>query len=315
MNWKKGLLLLISLAVLVWVIQFSNPAEVWARVRGIPKYYLVLFAMPTLISGSLRVFRWRDLVGPVKRLSWREAMPYQIAGLAMSNMTPARVGEAGKVLLLKKYLGLRVSATIHSVIWERLFDMIVLLAISMPFLGLLLGQLEPRLMFLGIMGSVVVLLVCLLVFVAMRYRKVGMWLLQFVKYIPIANKHVTEEFMDSFYGNAKFSKRVFAKSAILTAMIWAFDAFSFVLIFSLLGIEAPIIYIVGGLFLSVLIGLVSFLPGGIGSSEFAYIVILMLFGLEKGTAAAGVLVGRAFTLGITLVWGMLALLYLMWKND
>jgi len=314
MNWKKGLLFAVSFAILAWVVSFSNPAEVWARVRDVPWYYFVLFIVPTIVSNSLRTIRWIGLVGPVKKFSFREAINYQLSGLALSNMTPARVGEAGKVLLLKKYEGLPVSKTIQSVIWERLFDLIILLAISIPFLGLLLGRLEPSLMFLGVAGSVFVIAVCVVVFVAMRYRRVGMWLLKIVKRVPVVKEHVDEEFMESFYGTEKFSKGVFASSTVLSGLTWLADSFAIVIIFYLLGISFPVSYIIGGMFLSVLIGLVSFLPGGIGSSEFSYIVILMLLGLEKEAAAAGVLVGRAFTLGVTIVWGMIALQYLMWKK-
>lgn len=315
MNWKKALLLAVSFVVLAWVIQFSDPAAVWASVKTIPRYYLFLFLMPTVIANFLRTYRWAGLVEPVKKLSFRQALPYQLAGLAMSNITPARIGEAGKVLLLKKYEGLQVSKTIQSVIWERLFDLVVLLAISLPFLGLLLGKLEPGLMLLSIIGSVAVLAACALVFVAMRYQKVGFWLLGFAEKLPVLKKYVTRKFVENFYGTAKLSSSTFWKSALLTVLIWAIDSFAFVLVFHAMGLPIPILYIYGGLFLSVLIGLVSFLPGGIGSSEFSFIVILMLLGLEKGAAAAGVLVGRFFTLGITLVWGMLYLAYMMYKGQ
>jgi len=284
-------------------------------VRLVPKYYLPIFLIPTLVASTLRTMRWRDLVSPAKKLPFRRALRYQLAGLAMSNLTPARVGEAGKVLLLKKYEGLSVSKTLQSVIWERLLDLVLLLPISLSFLALLVGGLEPRLMILSVAGSLFVILACVLAFVAMRYQKVGFWLLRYVEKIPVVNKHVTKEFLESFYSSAKLSKKLFAKSSILTLLIWGVDSIAFILIFSVLGIEIPLLYLVGGMFLSILIGLVSFLPGGIGSSELSYILILGFFGLDKGVAAAGVLVGRAFTLGFTLIWGMVELAYLMWKEE
>jgi len=314
MNWKKILLLFISAIVLVWVVQFSNPAEVWAKVKAIPKYYLAAFLLPTAVANSLRALRWRALIAPEKQLPFMEALHYQVAGLAMSNLTPARLGEAGKLLLLKRYAGLRLSKSLQSVIYERLFDLAVLLAISIPFFALLVGRLDPRLAWLSVLSVFFVAGICALVALAMASESAGMRLLRVVQKMPVVKKYITKEFMDSFYGTKKFSKRVFWMSALLTAIIWAVDGIAFLVIFSVLGISLPVHVIVGGMFLSVLIGLVSFLPGGIGSSEFSYIVILMILGISKSQAAAGVLVGRAFTLGFTLVWGMLALSYLMWKN-
>lgn len=61
--------------------------------------------------------------------------------------------------------------------------------------------------------------------------------------------------------------------------------------------------------LPVVLGAVSFLPGGIGASEQGLVGMLALFGVGISPAVAITLIMRTFTLGVGFVYGFLALLY------
>ncbi|MFH1786616.1 MAG: lysylphosphatidylglycerol synthase transmembrane domain-containing protein [archaeon] len=307
----KQLLIVLSVVLLAAVVYVSDPAAVYSQiVSSDPAFLLWVFMIPPA-TALLRTLRWKVLLDPVKRIRFFRIFPVFMAGIAISNLTPAKVGEAAKSLFLKKSEGIRVSTSLSSIIWERVFDLMLLLAFAAPFGAYFVGTLEPGFVFLGRVAILFVVAIVALVMLMMYSERIGYKMLTFVERLPVIKNYVTEEFVKSFYRTARVGKGTLTAAFLISIPIWVLDGAIFYFSFLAVGIHGlGWAFFVGATAFTVLCGLVSFLPGGWGSTEAVFLAIMVVYGITKSSAAAGILLGRGIGMMFYYIVGLLSFLYL-----
>ncbi len=100
-------------------------ANYWWLVPGVAVYFLGVWA---------RAWRWHYLLRPVKAVPTREMFPIVAIGYMGNNIYPARAGEVLRALVLKRREAVPASASLATIIVERVFDGVVML--SFVFLNL-----------------------------------------------------------------------------------------------------------------------------------------------------------------------------------
>jgi uncharacterized protein (TIRG00374 family) len=75
-----------------------------------------------------RAWRWHYLLKPIKPISTSKMFPIVCIGYMGNNIYPARAGEVLRAVILKRREGVPVSASLATVIVERIFDGVVMLA-------------------------------------------------------------------------------------------------------------------------------------------------------------------------------------------
>jgi uncharacterized protein (TIRG00374 family) len=129
-RWQFWLGVLISLAFLAWVLKDLLPhlenfweslrtANYWWIIPGVAVYFLGVWA---------RAWRWHYLLRPLKSIPTRTLFPFVAIGYMGNNIYPARAGEVLRALVLKRREGVPVSASLATIIVERVFDGVVMLA-------------------------------------------------------------------------------------------------------------------------------------------------------------------------------------------
>lgn len=307
---KKRYLALLSLLLLAGILHFADPFKTWGYLKTVERAYIPLFFLLPLVSFSFRTIRWQFLLESTTRTNFFRLFPVQIAGIALSNLTPGRVGEPAKALLLKKVYDVPASKSLMSIIWERVVDLSIVVTLAILFMLSFLGRLSPDIMLLGQVGIGVMLFGLLVVVFGIHSESAGMKLLALVQRIPVINRLVTEEFVRSFYGTGKIKKRKILLAFVFTLVAWMLDGLTFLLAFRALGVDIAYTFILTSLGFITICGLMSFLPGGIGSADAVLLFALMLMGIDKSQATAGILIARGITLGYCLFVGMLCMLYL-----
>jgi uncharacterized protein (TIRG00374 family) len=127
----------ITVALLAWVLRDVSPAEVWHHARRAHPGWLALAVFLTTSTFLLRLFRWRLMLltesgQPVAR----RAMWHAIAiGFMANNILWFRAGELIRVVTLNRLAPVKVSSGLSSVLLERLFDGLTIIALL--FIGLL----------------------------------------------------------------------------------------------------------------------------------------------------------------------------------
>ncbi|NUM45385.1 MAG: flippase-like domain-containing protein [Anaerolineales bacterium] len=127
-NWKFWFGVLIS-AVFLWLalrgLQLEDfwsamaTANYWWLIPGVAVYFLGVWA---------RAWRWHYLLRPVKAIPTKTMFPIVAIGYMGNNIYPARAGEVLRAVVLKRREGVPVSASLATIIVERIFDGVVMLA-------------------------------------------------------------------------------------------------------------------------------------------------------------------------------------------
>ncbi len=94
-------------------------ATYWWLIPGVAVYFLGVWA---------RAWRWHYLLRPVKSIPTRTMFPIVAIGYMGNNIYPARAGELLRAVVLKRRQGVPISASLATIIVERVFDGVVMLA-------------------------------------------------------------------------------------------------------------------------------------------------------------------------------------------
>jgi uncharacterized protein (TIRG00374 family) len=107
---------------------FRN-ADYWWLIPGVTIYFLAVWA---------RAWRWHYLLRPVKIIPTRAMFPIVAIGYMGNNIYPARAGELLRAVVLKRHENVPISASLATIIVERVFDGVVMLSfvfINLPELA------------------------------------------------------------------------------------------------------------------------------------------------------------------------------------
>lgn len=303
---KRILLIGLSIAILIGIIIYADPVLLLSILSKSDLKYVILAFIVSNISMFIRVLKWRVLL---KNVGFLELFPIQIFGMAVSNFTPGKIAEPTKAVILKMKKGVAVSKTLPTVIWERIMDILVLIILSLiaiPFLTkafLLISSISIA-VFLGI----------IITFLLILYKKnVGIRIFNFVRRFPVL-KRISKNFIKTFY-KSRIERRRLVVCFLLTAIPWFFEGTILYLSLLALGINSNPLILAGIVALSLLIGIASSLPGGLGSTEAVMVIILGIIGIESAVGIAGIMLARFLTFWYGAFIGAICFFYLSRRID
>lgn len=120
--------LLLTVAFLALALRSVNPAELGQALRQVNYIWLVPSALCTLAGYLLRTARWRVLLSRSARTPFGTLFSVLMMGFATNNLVPGRPGELWRAYLLGRKRGVRKTSALASVVVERVFDGLVLVA-------------------------------------------------------------------------------------------------------------------------------------------------------------------------------------------
>jgi uncharacterized protein (TIRG00374 family) len=133
-KWQFWLGLLISLVFVYWAVRGLDWVSFWQAVQSAEYGWLIPGVAVYLVGLWVRAWRWHYLLRPIKPIPTRRMFPVVCIGYMGNNIYPARAGEVLRAVILKRKEGVPVSASLATVIVERIFDGVVML--SFVFLNL-----------------------------------------------------------------------------------------------------------------------------------------------------------------------------------
>jgi uncharacterized protein (TIRG00374 family) len=263
-------------------------------------------ALFALASFLLRFVRWRWMLGrrnyhiPV----WQGLLAY-LSGFALT-ASPGKVGE----LLRARYfgaMGVPLDQVIACFVFERTLDLIAVLLLSILFAGFA-SQLPLVFAFVAL----VVIAVIALSRVATRLTLIGQWLQEVGWHSPARLSRAAAE---GFSGAISFFRPVeFAGALVLGLLAWGVQSLGCVYLLLTLDISMPTLAAVALYPLALLIGAASMLPGGIGTTEAAIVLLLHDFGAPFARATLAAVGMRLSTLWFAMLLGLMAILILEFRK-
>lgn len=136
-RWQFWVGLIFSVVLLYWALGKLRLSDVTSNLATASYIWLVPGVIVYMIAVWVRAWRWHYLLRPLKKIPTNTVFPIVAIGYMGNNIYPARAGELLRAVVLKRREGVSISASLATIIVERIFDAVVMLG----FVFLNLGEL------------------------------------------------------------------------------------------------------------------------------------------------------------------------------
>jgi uncharacterized protein (TIRG00374 family) len=127
-KWQFWVGVLISIIFIWLALRGLHLEDFWDAVEQANYIWLIPGIGVYFIGVWVRAWRWHYLLGPIKKIPTETIFPIIAIGYMGNNIYPARAGEALRAVILKRKEGISISASLATIIVERIFDGVVMLA-------------------------------------------------------------------------------------------------------------------------------------------------------------------------------------------
>ncbi len=126
-RWQFWIGLVISAIFLWWALKGLVLADVMQALQGLNYWWLIPAIAVYFVGVWVRTWRWHYLLRPIKAIPTTSLFPIVTIGYAANNIFPARAGEVLRAIVLKRHEGVAISASLATIIVERVYDGVVML--------------------------------------------------------------------------------------------------------------------------------------------------------------------------------------------
>jgi glycosyltransferase 2 family protein len=291
-----------GVAVYVGFSIWANAREVGLALERFSGAFALAACALAACNYAIRWLRWEYYLRCLGvRIARRDSVLVFLAGFALT-VTPGKLGEAVKALLLRQSHGIPAARTAPIVVAERITDLIALLLLTL--VGVFSFHVDRRFLAGG------AILVGLGLAVVSSETLAARVLDLLSRFTPVA-RFVPK--LREFLGSAAIllRPRTLVVTTLLSMGSWFLECLAFWVVVR--GFPGARIGLQAGVFIyasMTVAGAVSFLPGGLGVTEAGMFTLLTTFGtgLGRGTAAAATFVTRLCTLWFAVALGLLAMI-------
>ena len=301
-GWRFHALLLVVLLSAAGYLAFSlwgGWQEVVAAITRVGFIGVTIALALSLVNYGVRFLRWQKYLSLLgHRIYWLESLRIYIAGFGLT-ILPVKVGETIRSVFLKQH-GVSYPESLAAYFSEHfsnLISMLLLVAIGLW----VYPQAKPL---------VVVLAVLILGVLAVLQQ--SKWLQAIEAFAqkrlpPRVGKLVEHGIEIILHSGRCFRLPVLLYGIALGLVAWGAEGVAFYCIMRLLGSDFSLQTALFIYAFSMLIGALSFLPGGLGGAEATMVALLMLNHVAQPQAVAATVLIRLATLWFAVALGLIAL--------
>lgn len=268
---------LIGLVLLCIVLYCVDWVSFLKLAKQLNTVYLLL-ALPLFTAIIiLKSIRWNFLLKIQGiRIPALVAFRYYAASIFWGIITPGRIGEAAKIVYLKKR-GVRAGRGGLSVVLDRLLDLSILLLLTFVGISIVFHKLEWF-----FIGSTIVILASLFLYQIRSKLNFPSVMHPLFSFLPERFRETFSRFGDQFKSDfKKFSCSKLILLSLFSVFIWLIYTIPFFLFGNSIGIEASPVFVLTGIFASVMVAMLPISIGGIGTREAFFIFYFNLLGIPK----------------------------------
>ena len=302
-RYSRALIVSILLTMVGYAVAvlWSGYAETWQAVSSLGLGMWLLVLLLSFINYVIRYARWEIYLASLDTPSIprRQHFLIYLAGFALTT-TPGKAGEAIRSYYLKPY-GVGYGQSLSVLFVERLMDLLAVILIAL--LSTRYFE-DPAYFTAACLAGLVVLAILPLV----HYRPLWNWLAVTANNISPKLGNPVNKLVGMINDSAVLLKNRLLYGGLLLAIVaWGLEGYGFYLVLHVLGLEVNPLVAVGIYSIAVLIGAMSFFPGGLGGTEVVMGLLLIAVGADNATAVAATLICRLATLWFAVVLGLGAL--------
>lgn len=296
--WKFCLGLVISIIFVYAAASKLEWKDFFLAIRTANYWWLIPGVGMYMIGLWVRAWRWHYLLRPVKPVSTRTMFPIVTIGYMGNNVYPARAGEILRVVILKRRENVPASASLATIIVERIFDGVVMLAFifvnlaelsrltgfTIPMAGLEIGVQD-----LAIWGSIAFFGALIVFIIAAMFpemtKKLVTWLANHLlpKNLRPTTINITTRFLD---GLESLRSPIDAVMIFLTSVvIWLLETAKYWFVMHAFDFSVSFFAL---MLMNGVVNLATTLPGApgyIGTFDAPGIAVLAAYGVDVNVAA------------------------------
>ncbi|HLC50908.1 MAG TPA: lysylphosphatidylglycerol synthase transmembrane domain-containing protein [archaeon] len=279
---KKGIrTLLLGIGILIFLVMLSraNIADVGTAMSA-AGIYIIPLSLIIIFEILLKSFRLKLLMGNRFKIQLGKLFRIVLETTFISVYTPGRMGEVVKLQLLKEFHGMERRYTLSYLVIERLLDLAVIVTLSAGVL-----------FHLGLMQNLAYFILAIFILAALAW-------IAYRRFEKLRNavgstiKNIRETTLSL--------QLLFA--AALTPAIWLIEVLVPFMLISVLGGEISFFTLASIYFASSLIGLISLIPGGVGTMDLSfYFLLSSIGGIDYGLALIVAAITRMVNLLVALL--------------
>ena len=134
-RWQFWLGVMISAVFLYFALRGLELDRAWLAMRTANYWWIIPGVVIYFFGVWARTWRWHYMLRPIKAVSLLRLFPVVVIGYMGNNVYPARAGELIRAYVLRKKEAVSISASLATVIVERIFDGVIMLLfvfVSLP---------------------------------------------------------------------------------------------------------------------------------------------------------------------------------------
>ena len=128
--------IIISVGFLYIAFQGLHFGDFWQVVQSVNYWWIIPAVAVYTLAVVIRTWRWQSMLRPIVAVPFRRLWPVVVIGYMGNNVYPARAGEVLRSYVLRRREGISMSASLATVVLERLFDGLIMLLfvfVTLPF--------------------------------------------------------------------------------------------------------------------------------------------------------------------------------------
>ncbi|MDN5870263.1 MAG: flippase-like domain-containing protein [Nitrococcus sp.] len=300
MRWRN-LILFAAVGVVLYaaLLAGADPSATIAAVARVSGLSWLLILGLSLLNYVLRFLRWDGYLRYLgNQLPFARHFAIYMAGFALTT-TPGKAGEAIRSVYLKPF-GVGYERSIAVLYTERLVD-----AISIALLATLLVAMPAP----GYRWSAVIASIFVVALLLLQRAPALNAVARLVASLPLPRmRRAAQRALDCLrQATVLLRFRLLLLGVGVGLISWGAEAVAFYHVAHVLDIPIGPVVAIGIYATAMLVGALSFLPGGLGSTEAVMVSLLVLAGAPVPAAVATTTVVRVATLWFAVVLGVVAL--------
>jgi len=313
-------LLFLGLAIIFVMILTIDLEQIKISLKYLNLQVIVVILTITALNILIKAVRWKYLIIKICKVKISTLFSFNsiIAGVAAGSLTPGRGTEIAKSLMLKNSYEVSLTKSIPAMLMERIIDALTI--ISFIFISFLfITQRKFNFTQLLIWSSVLFILGLVLLFIFPQViARILIGIIKKVRLKP-ALKEKLIRLVDTFFESFFILKQ---KKALIIISFLSFAAFILEItqlyyLFSIFELHISIMATTFSIVAGLTLGLLTMIPGGIGTTELSQVIILKTFlpiGTKEDLLKGIILLNRIVAYYALILAGSLILIFNKKKN-
>jgi uncharacterized protein (TIRG00374 family) len=285
----------------VLYLAFTIYADLTQVINAFKKFNLLLlplFLLLSFLNYFTRFLKWDYYLSVVKvKMKKIDSLSTFMSGLIMS-ITPAKLGEVLKSVLVKEITGEPISKTAPIVLAERVTD----------FLSLLLIAIVGAYVF-DYGGNITIFVAAffIILIIIISNKKIAIPIINLSEKIPPIKKYIhnIHSAYESSYQLLKLKPLILM--TFLSLISWGFECLGYYFILVNFDVNFGLLWASFSYSFSTIVGAISMLPGGLGLTEGSLTYLLIEKGITADISVTTTFIVRAVTLWFAVLVGIVSL--------